>query len=241
MMYSNNFAVAIKVNGKVLRESGDSVSLPFGCEYSVFIKNLNSVRGQIQIAIDGEDVAGKIIIRPNSSLELERFIRSGNLESGNRFRFIERTESVEAHRGVRIDDGLVRIEAWKERVYVRPIVAEPPGSDSPPFPPELGDLSAFFALSSSPGTTANSDASGRTAPGITVPGSESRQRFVTAQGFPLEDQSTVMVLRLVGCVGAVPIEQPVTVDIKPGCSTCGKKNRATNKFCDQCGTALVLI
>src|SRR5215469_11750314 len=106
MMYSNNFAVAIKVNGKVLRESGDSVSLPFGCEYSVFIKNLHSVRGQIQVTIDGEDVAGKIIIRPNSSLELERFTRNGNLESGNRFRFIERTESVEAHRGVRIDDGL---------------------------------------------------------------------------------------------------------------------------------------
>ena len=32
MMYSEKVAVAIKVGGRVLREAGDLVSLPFGSE-----------------------------------------------------------------------------------------------------------------------------------------------------------------------------------------------------------------
>ncbi len=37
--------------------------------------------------------------------------------------------------------------------------------------------------------------------GITVPGSESHQRFVTVSDFPCEAQSTVIVLKLRGIVG----------------------------------------
>ena len=43
-MYLNKVAVAIKSNGKVLREQGDNVYIPFGSEYSIQVKNLNSVR-----------------------------------------------------------------------------------------------------------------------------------------------------------------------------------------------------
>jgi hypothetical protein len=35
MMYSNKLAVAIKANGKVLREFKDEVYIPFGQEYSL--------------------------------------------------------------------------------------------------------------------------------------------------------------------------------------------------------------
>ena len=126
-MYSQNVVVAIKCQGKVLRENGDTVTLPFGSEYSILIKNLNSVRSEVTLSVDGQDATEgtRLIIDPNSSLELERFIKGGNLNVGNRFKFIERTGGIEAHRGIAAEDGLIRLEAWKERVkqYIeKPVV-----------------------------------------------------------------------------------------------------------------------
>jgi hypothetical protein len=120
MMYHNKVAAAIKVNGKVLREQGDLVTLPFGSEYSVLVKNLNSVRIQIKVSVDGTDTTEGtwLVIQPNSSVELERFIKNGNWDSGNKFKFIERTKGIEDHRGIKVDDGLVRIEYQTEQVEV---------------------------------------------------------------------------------------------------------------------------
>ena len=101
-VFQDKIVTAIKVGGKVLRENGDTVTLPFGGEYSILVKNLNSVRTQVTISVDGTDAAGKLVIGPNSSMELERFIRNGNLATGNRFKFIERTAEVEAHRGIKV-------------------------------------------------------------------------------------------------------------------------------------------
>lgn len=122
-MYSQNFALAIKHNGKVLREQADLVILPFGAEYSVYVKNLNSCRAQFTVTIDGKDATEgcRLILSPNDSVELERFIKGGDLSKGNRFRFIERTDAVEQHRGVGAEDGLVRVECCKERVVPPPV------------------------------------------------------------------------------------------------------------------------
>jgi hypothetical protein len=243
-MYNDKVVGAVKVNGQVLRENGDIVTLPFGCEYSILVKNLNSVRTRIKVDIDGEDAVGFVIIGPNSSVDLERFIRNGNLDAGNRFKFIERTPEVESHRGIGSDDGLIRIEAWRERVYVPP----PRASVSPRYPtsplsyrpmgPTHGVLRGGSARRSSLGPTGTRTLSDV---GITVPGSESRQRFVLTGDFSLEYPSTVIILRLRGEVNGQPVEAPITVDQKPVCSTCGKTNKAGNQFCGLCGTALVLI
>ena len=77
--------------------------------------------------------------------------------------------------------------------------------------------------------------------GITVPGTESRQQFHNVSGFPLESNSHVIVLNLRGEVAGKPVAAPVTVDRKPVCVTCGKKNKAQDRFCHECGTALELI
>lgn len=118
MVYRNKLVAAIKVAGKILRESGDTVTLPFGCEYSVLVKNLDSRRVQIRVSVDGTDATEGtwLVISPNGSLELERFIRNGNFQSGNHFKFIERTGEVEAHRGIGAEDGLIRIEYKRELV-----------------------------------------------------------------------------------------------------------------------------
>lgn len=111
-MYQKKLVAVIKQNGKVLREKGDEVKLPFGSEFSILLKNLNSVKAQVRVSIDGNDATEGtwLVIEPNQSLELKRFIKNCNLNSGNRFKFIEKTNSIEQHRGNKADDGLVRIE-----------------------------------------------------------------------------------------------------------------------------------
>jgi hypothetical protein len=66
-MYSNKLVAAIKTGGKVLREFGDVVLIPFGTEYSILLKNKNSVRASVKIEIDGKDVSegASIIINTN--------------------------------------------------------------------------------------------------------------------------------------------------------------------------------
>ena len=109
-MYKNNFAAAIKVNGKILREFGDTVYLPFGSEYQIRLKNLNSQRAKVKVQIDGETVTGNdLVMNPNETFDLERFIRNGNLTEGNRFKFIERTSKIEQHRGIEVEDGIISI------------------------------------------------------------------------------------------------------------------------------------
>ena len=81
MMYHQKLVACVKVDGKILRESGDSVSIPFGSEYSILLKNLNTVRVQVKVSIDGTEATEGtwLVIQPNSSVELERFIRNGNM------------------------------------------------------------------------------------------------------------------------------------------------------------------
>lgn len=112
-MYQNKFVVAIKANGKVLRETKDLVQLPFGSEFSVLVKNLNSRRAKFSLHIDGTDVLDgtEIIVDANSEVEMKRFIRNGNMDEGNAFKFIERTAAIEdGPRGIKVDDGVVRVE-----------------------------------------------------------------------------------------------------------------------------------
>ena len=109
-MYGNKLAAAIKVNGKILREFKDTVYIPFGSEYEILIKNLHTTRAVVNVYIDGNNVSpGGLVINAGSDITLERSIENGNLTEGNRFKFIERTSNIENHRGIKIEDGLIRI------------------------------------------------------------------------------------------------------------------------------------
>jgi hypothetical protein len=123
MMYNNKLVTVLKSQGKILREFKDTTYIPFGSEFSILIKNLNSVRAQVRITVDGQDATEgvSLVIAPNSSLELERFIKNGNMHEGNRFKFIERTAGVESHRGIQIEDGLIRVEFQFEKVLPKPV------------------------------------------------------------------------------------------------------------------------
>jgi hypothetical protein len=298
MMYFKKFVASIKVNGKVLREDEGQVKIPFSSEYSISLKNLNSVKAQARVSIDGEDLSGWLVLQPNSNVDLERSIKNGNLTKGNKFKFIERTDNIENHRGIGVEDGLIRIEYKFEKkfTYIPPVTTvvhehhynpwytpAPYTAITQTYPwnqsvtrstnsnlqgglisnilnsqytvntitSECLPQNAIYAMNCSVAASdttptsqfTNSFESSTVAEntaGITVPGSISNQTFYNAYDFACEE-SEVMVLKLVGAVGKKKVSVPVTVDLKPTCTTCGRVNKATNKFCGACGTSLVII
>lgn len=122
MMYSNKLVASLKANGKILREFKDTVYCPFGAEYSILLKNLNTVRAVVNVYIDGENqTPGGLVLNAHQEVDLQRSIKNGNLIEGNKFKFIERTGAVENHRGIKLEDGIVRIEYQFE--MARPVIA----------------------------------------------------------------------------------------------------------------------
>ncbi len=248
-MYGNKLAAAIKVNGKVLREFKDTVHIPFGSEYAITIKNLHTTRAVVNVYIDGDNmVPGGLVLNAGQSVDLERSIKNGNLTEGNRFKFIERTGSVEQHRGIGVEDGLVRIEYQFEQP--RPIInvsdlywkSTPQWSTNTPYYSTNSTLRSMN-ISGSVGTSASATSASSTMDsyvndvGITVPGSKSTQTFQTTTVGVLESTVHNLVFKLFG--GTMP--KPITVKHKPKCVTCGKQNKATAKFCTECGTALEIF
>ncbi len=290
MMYGNKLAAAVKVNGRVLREQKDTVFCPFGVEYSLVIKNLNTVRALVRVSIDGQDATEgtSLIVEPNQSVELERFIRGGNLNEGNRFKFIERTKKIEdGPRGIGVEDGLIRIEYefekvqppvtdvnhhhyhhyyhWDRKYYWDKNIwytntygissstaseRDQTRSGSPLRSKNLNLENSVVSSSNTVSAAAQNFAVPQNASettsfvndaGITVPGSVSNQKFNVGSWFPTDGQQHALVIKIVGAVGEQAVVTPVTVRAKPKCVTCGHTNKATAKFCSQCGTGLDLV
>ena len=125
MTFKENMVVVVKVNGKILREQDGTVTLPFGSEYSLQLKNLNSRRAIINISIDGKDVLNgkRLVIEPNSDYFLEGFLDGFKVK--NKFKFINKTKEIVEHRGDRIDDGIIRVEyQFEVAVESRKIIHE---------------------------------------------------------------------------------------------------------------------
>lgn len=264
MMYHQKMILAVKSKGKILREFKDVVKLPFGSEYSLLIKNLHNKRAQVSVEIDGQDVLNgrSIIINGNDETELTRFVN--DLSTGNTFKFIERTEGIEQHRGIKLDDGIIRI-TFKYELPPQPINLAPSWiKDNIKIGQIQGGLSSYRQTKSGnsidwmsgeqergiqccaqPNTNMYGSAAAMytlsSDVGITVPGSISNQQFRETIGFVTEHEEHVMILRLSGVVEGQLIIEPITVKTKPTCITCGHLNKATNKFCNNCGTSLTIV
>lgn len=254
MMYSNNFAAAIKVNGKILREFGDTVYLPFGSEYEIRLKNINTSRTKVTIEIDGENVTGGgLILNPSETVDLERFIRNGNLSEGNRFKFIERTNKIENHRGIKLEDGLIAIRYefeitpplffQKTTIPINYYVGGGGGRYTSnirsglnaSLEKSVSDINTNATLSASVALSVNET-------GITVEGSKSNQKFNTTLWNGSIGGTKVLNIKMLGETEEnKKVREPVTVKTKLECKTCGTLNPATSNFCSECGTSLQLI
>lgn len=224
MMYSHNFAAAIKVNNNILREFGDTVYLPFGSEYKILLKNLNTAKAKVTVNIDGQNVTGGgLIIDSLQTVDLERFIRNGNLLEGNKFKFVERTSKIEDHRGIKMEDGLITInyEFANIKNFRHPYLTN----------------TLYRGLYS---TTSINCSTLET--GITVEGSKSDQKFNSAYWEGSNGSSHVLNFRLLGeTEDNKKIREPFTVKTKLECKTCGTLNPVKSKFCSECGTSLEIV
>ena len=108
-MYNNKFVVSCKVNGKIVREDGDIVHLPFNNDYSLFLKNLNSRKALVNVEIDGIKVASRLLVDSNRGVDLDRFLDGYSRDNGPKFRFIEKTQAVSNFRGDKAEDGIIRV------------------------------------------------------------------------------------------------------------------------------------
>jgi len=264
MVYQEKFVVAIKCDGKILREDGEYVTLPFGSEYSILLKNLNSRNAVISIEIDGQDVLynDKLIVNSNSDIELDGF-KKGNKVT-NRFKFIQKTDEISEHRGDRVDDGYIRVEVtyeepqahttwtWDYPIYYY----QYPYYRPYPYPYEVtwcntGDNTKIGEVSS--GTvylnnvqctfTNNCDSikcsNNAEDSGITVKGNDdSKQKFVDGYIGNLESNSSVIIVRLRGTCRKQKVKKPLFVSSKLKCENCGQIMDSGAKFCRRCGTCL---
>lgn len=281
MTYKDQFVAEVKSNGRILRVKDGAVYLPFGSEYTILLKNLNSKRASVSISIDGEDVLdnSSLILDANTSTEIEGFLR-GNV-ARNRFRFINKTKEISEHRGDKADDGLVRIEFAFEKPIPEPQIKKvieevhhhyhnnpftytyhsgvdwsyndtlyssagksdkddgtpvAMAASGPPVSRSMEDLSSNVTMDSlgveNISNIPNADE------GITVKGSECNQQFNYASIGVLEDPATI-VIQLKGLAeSGNKVSQPVTVERKLTCSSCGIKSKSSFKFCPNCGTFL---
>lgn len=273
-MYESKLAVALKSAGKVLREFKDTVYVPFGSEYSIFIKNMNTVRALVTVTVDGQDIGDgtKFVVNANDSIEIERFVKNGNLNAGNRLKFIERTGAVENHRGIGIEDGLVRVEFQFEKKipaftptyppYISPTIGSPWKTSG--YNPDVwygtttcsddGIVGQQTFTASASSTPVLRNASNVTLDsmvvnhvdvendaGVTVEGSVSEQKFQTVSTFLTEAETHAMVLKILGETESNKVKKAITVKTKQKCTTCGHLNKATAKFCVECGTSLQIV
>lgn len=257
MVYKENFVAVLKCNGKILREKDGYVNIPFGSEYSILLKNLDSRKAVVDISVDGEDVldGDRLIINPNSDLELEGF-KKGN-RTTNRFKFIQKTEEIVEHRGDKVDDGIVRIEFtfekkvqemkqiqwtynynypnWNDYYYHQPIWCYKSTFTSNNGGGLSSSNSVRCCFSESFDSFSPEDDEG-----ITVKGSDDTdQKFVIGHTKELESQSQVINIRMRGYNSkSEKVKEPLTVDKKLRCPTCGRISKSSAKFCSNCGTFL---
>lgn len=237
-MYNNKLVATIKVGNKVLREQGDKVFIPWNSEYSIYLKNLNSQRALVHVSIDGENVTSNgLILGNHENCNLERFI-NGNLNKGRKFKFIKRTEDIESFRGVGAEDGLVTIKYSFERLQATYIPPYKWHNQSPydPWrgPNWYGETLCNSTLATNSVTTRS--VKGFADPGITVKGSESRQKFSEGSIGELECLEYVIVLQLVG----INDTKPITVNRKKLCPSCGRTYKFRDEYCTKDGTFLEL-
>ena len=253
-MFKENFVVCIKADGKILREQKDLVYLPFGTEYSILLKNLDTRNVSVSVSIDGRDVLDglSIVIKPEKEYELKGFAVCEEIK--NRFKFIEKTSKVEEYRGSRIDDSFIRVEftyeqeavTWITTTYIdyhdyywierpQPVVPyapwQPWGGPVVTYCQTNSNNSSDFQYGTSVLNPMNEE-------GITVKGSKINERLDSECLSNLETNSNVIILHLKGKKeeNGKKVTKPLYTKVM--CSTCGRKCRNA-KFCPECGTCLI--
>ena len=226
-MHKNNFVVSVKHKKNICREVDGNVYLPFGSEYSLYLKNLNSDRAVVTVTIDGEDVldGNALVIPANSSTTLAGFMQESRVL--NRFKFIKKTKRIREYRGDKPLDGLITVKIK----YEKPMV----------FPTFTYGCNDYPTKSRYHNTCFSSELLCSSNDGITTKGTPISEQYDYTTIGVLDDKATVITLQLLGKTkqSKIKVVKPRVVKRKITCSLCGKKNKSSYKFCTECGTCLL--
>lgn len=263
-MFSQNLVMAVKVGGKVLREFDGTVALPFGSEYTILLKNLSTQRASVKVSIDGQDATEgvNLIINAGESMELKRSIKNGNLDTGNAFKFIEKTAQIEAYRGNKAEDGLLTVTYEFERAKPKPSRPDYPIYPDYPKYPWNGDIiyttnksylggnmrsvgdsvpEASYNTSVNDGAMTLNTYSNNVS-GITAPGSIVEQKFNTTFSFIGDGYKNTMTIKMIGEIkGQALVKEAITVKKLQRCQMCGTSTKQTAKFCHECGASVQIV
>jgi hypothetical protein len=106
-------AVIVGQDGKTIVEQNEedkrTVRVPFGTEYKLRFKNTTKARAYVRVEIDGMDVLSgkKLIMEPNCTKDLERFLQGDNLK-GKKFQFVS-ANSAGVTDPTASENGLIRV------------------------------------------------------------------------------------------------------------------------------------
>ena len=263
MVYFEKMVASLKVNGKFIRSENDTIKLPFGAQYEIYLKNMESRDALVKISIDGKDAldSNQIILKANSSTTLEGFLE-GNVVK-NKFKFIELTKEIEDHLGYNPEDSIIRIEF--RFVKPKPVVQEVVHNDHWIYTPNSGWPYYYppYTITYTTNTThydGNTFSTSGDVPmgavrrsaninsvytsslnmdsvndtGITVKGEKTNQQFNYGYIGELEVESHVMILKLSGYKDKTNMEKFYTLNTRDSKKECPTCGRICKSEFDYC-------
>lgn len=255
-MHSSGFILSLKnSSGNTLRETNyNQVYLPFNSEYKIYLKNNHNRKALASIKIDGKSIGEDIILRSYQSLDLERFILNGDLNSGKRFKFVPLSDS-KVQDPTDSNNGFVEVKFTleKEKSVIKGLFINSDfeidndfiSTGTNKYKP-ICDIYYSNNMSSGSLKVDNpyihvsnfvSFAPPTSDQGATIEGSNSNQSFVYGSIKELEDFSITLILQILGKIEYVTVTASHTVKNtkKKYCSNCSKILRYYDKFCSRCG------
>lgn len=229
----HGYVIAIRSNGKVLREQHGCVYLPFYSEYAIRVKNTRYGRVGVNVIVDGTSITDDLVIVDSlATLDLERTLVDGNMDTGPALMFAPLSDS-NVQDPTESENGTVRVEFFQEKTS-----SLTRSFDIPSTPFYKGGYSrgtgsnAMYGASFSSSNSAGASIMASTAAnGATVEGKQVSQSFKYARFDCYSTPVVTLRLRLVGK------EKPTYVSdtrVKY-CTNCGTSLKKSMKFCYSCG------
>lgn len=205
--------VRVKVGASFCKESDNVVDIEYGKEYSVYLRNTSERKAVVKIYIDGKNVSQDgFVVMPFNHMTLERSIANGSMTQGNKFKFIEMTESIRQHRGETSHDGKLEVFVQMESDIAFYQRTQP----------------SMFSSRGSSRSMSYGSGDAVKGLGITVDGGLSNQTFKKAEHFDVAPDI------MYGCFMLNGVS--TKGNVCPSCGTTPEREDA--KFCYACGTSL---
>ena len=122
-MYRDGFSACVLLDGKVVKESGEQIVVPFESEYGLRLKNKYAEATAVDIYIDGQLVneIGHILLAGNSSLDVDQWI----LKSGHAKKLLfTKLTNPKVDQPNDSENGRVEIRFYKPKANVKSVPTE---------------------------------------------------------------------------------------------------------------------